>query len=100
MTAEHTPTPYIVHENEKQEFDIQNSGCVVAEIEHTGEQGRIDAEFIVRACNSHKALVEACRTVLSEIAMNVPRDILPPNTPGIRKAQAALALTKGENHES
>ena len=31
------------------------------------EQARIDIEFIVRACNAHEALIEACKIALRRI---------------------------------
>jgi hypothetical protein len=81
MTAEHTPTPYKVHTwgTETQAvFEVLDAhGYTLATLEekeedHAEPQHKCpnlktvaaNANFIVRACNSHKALVEACQNVL------------------------------------
>jgi len=47
-----------------------------------------NAQFIVTACNSHQALVDALRLMLEENAGS--------DSNAIRAARAALALAKGE----
>ena len=60
--TEHTPTPY--------EYPI-DCGCIFSEDREIalvhGEDRAANAAFIVRACNSHDALVEACKQALYAI---------------------------------
>jgi len=82
MSEEHTPTPWAIKEN--------NLGC--KEIVHLrkGEteydsfftaigythglaceaQDKANAEFIVRACNSHETLIEACKNLTACVCRN------------------------------
>lgn len=78
MTVSHTPTPWAV---EKNSVNAEN-GSVVSIAEcgfsvpgqswsgtdySTKEHQAANAEFIVRACNSHDQLVETVRKLLREV---------------------------------
>jgi hypothetical protein len=78
MTASHTPTPWVV---EKNSVNAEN-GSVVSIAEcglsapgqswsgtdySTREHQAANAEFIVRACNSHDQLVAALKAALATI---------------------------------
>ena len=54
MKTKHTPTPWIINP--------QHTGGIFASFgERIGECGQANAEFIVKAVNSHDALVEALK---------------------------------------
>lgn len=102
--SEHTKTPYCVGRSNGNHrtvictdpenpavsavaFTVCREGRDIADAEH-------DADFIVRACNAHDALVKACEEIVT--AFN-------PNTRGsamdvllvVAQARAALAKAKG-----
>lgn len=56
----HCPTPWTVEEREDGWYEIDHSGMGGLECRLSKE----DAEFIVRACNSHEDLLEACKAIL------------------------------------
>lgn len=97
MTTEHTPTPWTINEphaarsNNAQILDLD--GYIVVECSgyasHTGVNAKHNAAFIVRAVNSHEALVKA----LEAMTLDYKLDGFPEIT---RAAQAALRLAKGE----
>ena len=98
--AKHTPTPWFYSNGEV--YDIKdNQICLVSYY----QDGRVkaNAAFIVRACNSHDALVEALEA-LEARALEMRKLINPKTwsdlenmaTVEIINARAALALAKGE----
>lgn len=68
---EHTPTPWVADDDEGfSSWKIWEGyapsghgqpGRIIAEIPHDDSIAEIDAEFIVRACNSHDALLAVCK---------------------------------------
>lgn len=81
MSAEHTPTPWLIDEDVFDEDEIEitsqdrldNSMCGIATIQVGGfnedveAQKRADAAFIVRSANCHDDLVAALRSVRKNI---------------------------------
>lgn len=62
MDAKHTPTPY----HADREIITDQHGKEVARTNHTIRiEAYANAEFIIRACNSHEALVEALQDLLT-----------------------------------
>lgn len=59
-TMSHTATPW--HMNNRR-IEVANRPQVIADV-----RTQTDAEFIVRACNSHAALVEALKAMLEAYA--------------------------------
>ncbi len=63
----HTPTPgdwtASPYEDNRGQSQITSDGStrIIAVLDTFDEEGKANAEFIVRACNSHDALLEACR---------------------------------------
>lgn len=97
MTTKHTPTPYgiskygsIVHYTDTN----YPQGVAFATMTRSGTrgQGRVDAEFIVRACNNHDALLAALEHAL---ALVTAADLGPSAKPAIAQYRAAIAAAKG-----
>lgn len=100
QSKKHTATPYkIITINS----DISRTGKKLFLVSKTiGDYGRQDilcqcndlekAEFIVRACNSHSALVEACKEALSHLECCASEE----DEEVIQKLESALKLAKGE----
>lgn len=67
---------------------------------YTGSEGEADAnlEFIVRACNSHYELLEACKKAV--VGINTANEIGLSNSNGLNKTreliEATIAKSKGE----
>lgn len=97
MTMHPKYTPYHVELNSEADNDnkgridiLDNSGTPIAHV--------IDEEtaaFIVRACNSHAALIEALDEILDYCNTSVER----PRPLDLSKAKAALALAKKDNEK-
>ena len=68
-TAKHTPTPwksaYQFKRNHKTLGILGADGLLLASVWIKGNQvqGEANADFIVQACNSHEALIEACKAL-------------------------------------
>lgn len=69
----HTPLPWETNTAEGRENEIWSAndsykrvfvGHALRHVETATPQGRIDAAFIVRACNAHDELVSAVRSLL------------------------------------
>lgn len=106
----HTPTPWkaIEHEN-KNAFegnivitpnDMNDAVCTVWTCD-TEEETQANAAFIVRACNSHAALVEALEDLFNCCMAEIDEDGECINegfssNSALGKAKAALTLAKGE----
>lgn len=69
MNNKHTPTPWFISAKEQDGYCINSLADefnpLVAEtvdfVPCFGDDGKANADFIVRAVNSHEALVEACK---------------------------------------
>ena len=99
--AAHTPTPWAIRHGSHYDYihaPIDNGGGIgrfVAKLPDD-EQGKRDAAFIVRACNSHAALVAALEAVADyAVALDFERNGHQVNAPEcIQLARAALAQAK------
>lgn len=101
MSALPSPVPFVIrHEDEThvpQSFILSDDGRVAL---LRGEARKANAAFIVRACNSHAALVEALENILVT-AEYLDRKYSTHSTAGRLshniqvQARAALALAKG-----
>jgi hypothetical protein len=102
--SKHTPGPWQARQNGKIitiDGDVNGSYYYgIAQINARGDcdkgipskLDRANAEFIVRACNSHDDLLEACKTALHEMRNTVaPRDSF---TDAVDQLDAAI--TKAE----
>ncbi|MHC4464709.1 MAG: hypothetical protein ACYS30_25260 [Planctomycetota bacterium] len=79
---DHIATVYAAAKNSEAEFRAEQLG---------------NAEFIVRACNSHEKLLEACRALLEIVEPLVVEDGWGHTAEPVRKARAAIAeAEKGE----
>ncbi len=68
-TNQHTPTPYVVTYDGPSNPIIECQGGVIAYIRNArdGDSPKVNADFIVSACNSHDDLLAACRVCESAI---------------------------------
>lgn len=94
MTQKHTPTPYEVSENNIHVWSGKTLVAIAVPSVGQIKEGRIgdNAAFIVRACNSHAALVEALEKMVDVAAAYGASE----NLPVFQIAFDALALAKGE----
>lgn len=71
----HTPTPWYVDYNDVSDYQLpikHESGAVIADVcllesDHVSVTERVDAEFILRACNAHDDLLAACERAIEVI---------------------------------
>ena len=102
MSEEHTPIPWGQTQTGSYDYHINTKvhGHIAILICGSGdERGRnkANAEFIVQACNSHKALVEACEIAVDLLKFMDERRSLPVQLKkDLIHIEAALALAKGE----
>lgn len=98
MKTQHTPTPWIVSKRNAGAIPLhfqppevlgRNGDMCVATQLGNGKEAEANAEFIVRAVNSHDALVAALETLLQKCRVRNGQLELD-------QARAALALAKGE----
>lgn len=89
----HMPLPWHVDLNRYDgEYRVYTAdGVPVINSLFKGKEAKGDAELIVRACNSHEALVEACQTLL-----NAYDEQVTPSVMEWRAIEAALKLARGE----
>lgn len=95
----HTPTPWaytsgigdyeIIYEESKGK---QIGRIALLEWEPDAQQAEENAEFIVKACNAHEALVEACKMAYDKAVSTSP--LLFPSE--IKALKDALALAEKE----
>lgn len=66
---EHTPTPWNVRGTNGLRIIYGENGSIaeVKNLKRLVMENDANAEFIVRACNSHEALLEACKIALSKM---------------------------------
>ena len=86
----HTPTPWVIGPNNLDIRDGKHEDNIVSlkYQDHVScEQQEANAAFIVRACNSHDALVEACKEMLGALMIM--------EAPGLDKYKQALAQAEG-----
>ena len=76
----HTETPYkILRANDfsffitTEKFTDCEEGYIIAKTTDMGKEAEANAEFIVRACNAHDALVEACKLAHEIISLNTQK---------------------------
>lgn len=104
MTTQHTPTPW--NDTHTQRTDGQPSkgreiladGRLVAVL--YGDHAESDAEFIVRAVNSHDALVtalEALQDLTADCSSDYGSTVKLPSRSTVERARKALAQARGES---
>lgn len=95
--AAHTPTPWHVIEEDNCTFSIMHtgSGQWIATVHGGREYDEQDAAFIVRACNSHAALVGALEALLRVADEHVSHKAHDTHCEVFSDARDALALAKG-----
>jgi hypothetical protein len=84
----HTPTPWIWDGDPfSPTIHAPQSQTCICELD-TNDQRQANAQFIIRACNSHDALLEACKTIVFQVSQGavLERDAC------IAFARAAIAL--------
>ncbi len=100
----HTPTPWETAVNEQLQWDVcaEGGGDMIADLAHN-PNGEADTRFIVRAVNSHAALVEALEATRFYVEV-LERSLSADRDPGSAIAKikghgdmirAALTLAKG-----
>ena len=76
-TDKHTPGPWVI-DPELAHTITTPGGMTIAKAESNREEWQANAEYIVRACNSYPALLEACKAQHKAIdylfAMLIERD--------------------------
>lgn len=71
MKANHTPTPWKCEKKTSGvAWNVYSDSAWIAECymgygQQTEHESKANAEFIVWACNAHKALLETCKNLLS-----------------------------------
>ena len=77
--SKHTPTPWLADLlpaviTDARRFIIATTACAdLSEAVESASQQRANCAFIVRACNAHEDLLEACKAVLCLADMLQPR---------------------------
>ena len=73
----HTPGPFRVYHNQYDgEYRVyQVDGHPLVNSLFKGKEAKEDAEFIVRACNCHYELLEACKMMLHHVPMEGDEDM-------------------------
>lgn len=72
---------------------------VIADGDHgrgTYDEGEANASFIIRACNAHEELVEACKAAKESFEQLIKINRIPENMAGYRLVCAALAKAEGK----
>jgi len=96
-----TPGQYYVHpkssSDEYKNYAIcsTESEDFIALTPDTSERSQADAEFIVKACNSHEELVRACQAAIAYLA-DPPSEFKENRDAAIEIIKDALAKAKGE----
>lgn len=103
MTRKHTATPYKCGETPDGKFngsDIYTADFspIAMVFPQNHEQGVIDAEFIVRACNAHDELVSALDSLANEYEalMNRVSSTYMWNIKPLYNARALVTKARGE----
>ena len=91
----HTKTPWAIYYTATGKPYIEKAGftSMLYRWKENKEETLANAQFIVKACNAHEELVEACKLMLREhqaINVQLNQDISN-NTPGMLLATQALA---------
>lgn len=74
METKHTPGPWYQHRTKDKVYAnvrSANVGCIADCGSRSDSIAQANAAFIVRACNSHDKLLEACKTALWELQGNL-----------------------------
>lgn len=92
----HTPGPWMSFDSGTKVITCDSESLLIASLEEceveTVAERKANAEFIVRACNSHEELVEALRDLLQVIATD---ELIPESVSYMQQARAALAKAEG-----
>lgn len=100
-TAEHTPLPWYRDKQTGMGIHSEHEQAYVAQVWHS-DKGHANAALIVRAVNSHEALVKACERAADALNCLSSRDKQAGTVPlcdcffceVAKELQAALALAK------
>ncbi len=101
MNTNHSPTPWQLVGNDIYAADgitlTARPWGPAGLIQDTNAEHRANADIIIRAVNSHAALVAALEAALPQIERHVCRypDGSVSDNPALAQAKAALALAKG-----
>jgi hypothetical protein len=108
--TQHTPTPWSIgglssnpgegHVIESDSADrtiawTANSYCTANDEEYISQEDEANAEFIVRACNSHDALLRAIQEVLYSYEDDSDTDLAIKLESPMENLQEAIAKAKG-----
>ena len=97
--SEHTPTPWLATTHNSGMICIGRAHNSVAAIGTTNPTNSANAEFIIRACNSHEKLVEACKAAHAFLCSDKPT-VSGKIAAGLG-LEAAIALAeKGESNDN
>lgn len=98
MENNHTPTPYYVNRFKGDSYRItpHELGGPKEDRIADGIKSEANAAFIVRACNSHDALVEALSDLLEVIPKESPIWECSSYYNAVGRAEDALAQAKGD----
>lgn len=114
MTTQHTPTPWKLEHEASDAFNIYgNDPFGLVALARVSKEGfdpvtaATNAQLIVRAVNSHQALVGALQALVQwmdasglshskPVGVGTPLETKPFEFDVVTKARAALALAKGE----
>ena len=68
-TGQHTPGKLVYSNDGKGGFILNTAGLIICTMNHYCKDSASHAAFIVRACNSHDALVGALKALFEHCAM-------------------------------
>jgi hypothetical protein len=96
--SKHTPTPWFAYQSlSENTWTVQYSGGWIARVldVEPHRHGQANAEFIVRACNSHEDLLEALKLAHDHLAVT-HIDIDGSKTKELLQIEAALDRAEGK----
>lgn len=99
----HTPTPWKVRQDDQQLLITGDYETIIARLDIWKNEGKkqmeANAAFVVRAVNSHEALIESIQGLLAIIKDDLPQlgnDLLEAEDAIIKKAENTIAQAEGE----
>lgn len=94
METKHSPLPWTTTEHELAIVIRDARGEVLASINGFLQEDPANAEYIVRACNAHEALVGALEFIVNDCPE--PGEDAQLTPAGYNRACAAIAIARGE----
>lgn len=99
----HTPTPWKVRQDDQQLLITGDYETIIARLDIWKNEGKkqmeANAAFVIRAVNSHEALIESIQGLLAIIKDDLPQlgnDLLEAEDAIIKKAENTIAQAEGE----